>query len=114
MRACKAVFDPDLEQGGNITVVVRRDLATGGTTGVPVHRWCPTSSLTGPGQAANRNIQAVYTETRTYGSEGAGRAILLPVWRGLELSEKGVAVWTREDSHEATQVEAGAEGADRA
>jgi hypothetical protein len=23
--ACKAVFDPDLEQGGNINVVVRRD-----------------------------------------------------------------------------------------
>jgi len=24
--ACKAVFDPDLEQGGNISVVVRRNL----------------------------------------------------------------------------------------
>ena len=23
--ACKAVFDPDLEQGGNLNVVVRRD-----------------------------------------------------------------------------------------
>jgi RNA-directed DNA polymerase len=38
--ACKAVFDPDLEQGGNITVVVRRDPATGDTTRVLVHRWC--------------------------------------------------------------------------
>ena len=27
--ACKAVFDPDLEQGGNTNVVVRRDPATG-------------------------------------------------------------------------------------
>ena len=32
--------------------------------------------------------------------------ILLPVWKGLELSEKGVAVWSGEDGHEATQVEA--------
>jgi hypothetical protein len=24
-RGCKAVFDPDLEQGGDINVVVRRD-----------------------------------------------------------------------------------------
>jgi RNA-directed DNA polymerase len=38
--ACKAVFDPDLEQGGNITVVMRRDPATGDTTRVLVHRWC--------------------------------------------------------------------------
>jgi hypothetical protein len=27
--ACNAVFDPDLEQGGNINVVVRRDPVTG-------------------------------------------------------------------------------------
>ena len=27
--ACKAVFDPDLEQGRNTNVVVRRDPATG-------------------------------------------------------------------------------------
>jgi hypothetical protein len=27
--ACKAVFDPDLEQGGNTNIVVRRDPATG-------------------------------------------------------------------------------------
>jgi hypothetical protein len=26
--ACKAVFDPDLEQGGNTNIVVRRDSAT--------------------------------------------------------------------------------------
>jgi hypothetical protein len=38
--ACKAVFDPDLEQGGNTNVVVRRDSATGETTRVLVHRWC--------------------------------------------------------------------------
>ena len=38
--ACKTVFDPDLEQGGNINVVVRRDPATGDMTRVLVHRWC--------------------------------------------------------------------------
>jgi hypothetical protein len=38
--ACKTVFDPDLEQGGNTNVVVRRDPATGNTTRVLVHRWC--------------------------------------------------------------------------
>ena len=38
--ACKAVFDPDLEQGGNTNIVVRRDPATGDTTRVLVHRWC--------------------------------------------------------------------------
>jgi hypothetical protein len=27
--ACKAVFDPDLEQGGNINIMVCRDPATG-------------------------------------------------------------------------------------
>ena len=27
--ACKTIFDSDLEQGGNINVVVRRDPATG-------------------------------------------------------------------------------------
>jgi hypothetical protein len=37
--ACKAVFNPDLEQGGNINVVVRRDPATGETTRALVHRW---------------------------------------------------------------------------
>jgi hypothetical protein len=36
--ACKAVFDPDLEQGGNTNIVVRRDPATGDTTRVLVHR----------------------------------------------------------------------------
>jgi len=40
--------------------------------------------------------------------------ILLPVWKGLELSQNGVAVGQREDSHEATQVETGTESADRA
>jgi hypothetical protein len=40
--------------------------------------------------------------------------ILRPVSKGLEVSEHGVAVWQWEDSHEATQVAAGAEGADRA
>jgi hypothetical protein len=40
--------------------------------------------------------------------------ILLPVWKGLELRERGVAVWTRRDSHEATPMEARTEGADRA
>jgi transposase InsO family protein len=40
--------------------------------------------------------------------------ILLPVWKGLELSARGVAVWTGEDSHETPQVETRAEGADRA
>ena len=29
---CKAVFDPDLEQGGKITIAVRRDAATGDPT----------------------------------------------------------------------------------
>jgi RNA-directed DNA polymerase len=38
--ACKAVFDPDLEQGGNTNIVVRRDPATGEMTRVLVHRWC--------------------------------------------------------------------------
>jgi RNA-directed DNA polymerase len=38
--ACKTVFDPDLEQGGNINVVVRRDPATGDMTRALVHRWC--------------------------------------------------------------------------
>jgi hypothetical protein len=40
VRACKAVFDPDLEQGGNTTVVVRCDPGTGDTTHALVHRWC--------------------------------------------------------------------------
>jgi hypothetical protein len=30
--ACKAVFDPDLEQGGHTNIVVRRDTATGEMT----------------------------------------------------------------------------------
>jgi hypothetical protein len=38
--ACKAVFDPDLEQGGNTNIVVRRDPATGDMTRVVVHRRC--------------------------------------------------------------------------
>jgi hypothetical protein len=38
--ACKAVFDPDLEQGGNTNIAVRRDPVTGDTTRVLVHRWC--------------------------------------------------------------------------
>jgi hypothetical protein len=40
--ACKAVFDPDLEQGGNTNIVVRRDPATGNMTRVVVHRRCRT------------------------------------------------------------------------
>jgi hypothetical protein len=35
-----AVLDPDLEQGGNTNIVVRRDPATGEMTRVLVHRWC--------------------------------------------------------------------------
>ena len=31
--ACKAVLDPDLQQGGNVNVAVRRDPATGDTSG---------------------------------------------------------------------------------
>jgi hypothetical protein len=38
--ARKAVFDPDLEQGGNTNIVVSRDPATGEITRVLVHRWC--------------------------------------------------------------------------
>ena len=38
--ACKAVFDSDLEQGGNTNIVVRRDPATGDITRALVHRWC--------------------------------------------------------------------------
>lgn len=38
--ACKALFDPDLEQGANTNIVVHRDPATGDTTRVLVHRWC--------------------------------------------------------------------------
>jgi hypothetical protein len=30
-------------------------------------------------------------------------SILLPVWKGLELNGRGVAVWSSEDGHEATQ-----------
>ena len=37
---CEAVFDPDLGQGGNTNIVVRRDPATRDTTRVLVHRWC--------------------------------------------------------------------------
>jgi hypothetical protein len=41
--------DPDLEQFGNATIVVRRDPATGDTTRHIVHRWCrperPTRSI---------------------------------------------------------------------
>jgi hypothetical protein len=36
--ACKMVFGPNLEQGGNIDVVVRRDPVTSATTGGLVHR----------------------------------------------------------------------------
>ena len=46
---------------------------------------------------------------------GAAPSIILhPVWQGLELGESGVAAWSGEDSHEGTQMEARAEGADRA
>jgi hypothetical protein len=39
--ACMMVFNPDLERGGNINVVVRRDPATGDMTrAAPVCRWC--------------------------------------------------------------------------
>lgn len=38
--ACNAMFDLDLEQGGNINVVVRRDPATGKMTRALAHRWC--------------------------------------------------------------------------
>ena len=38
--AGKAVFDPDLEQGSNNIIVVRRDPATGEMTCALVHRWC--------------------------------------------------------------------------
>jgi uncharacterized protein YwbE len=40
VRGRKAVFDPDLEQGGNTNIVVRRDPATGEMTRALVHRWC--------------------------------------------------------------------------
>jgi hypothetical protein len=40
LTAFRAVFDPDLEQGGNINVVVRSDSATGAGIRVLVHRWC--------------------------------------------------------------------------
>jgi hypothetical protein len=44
--ACKAVFDPDPEQGGNTNIVVRRDPATGATTRVLVHRsWRSRTAL---------------------------------------------------------------------
>ena len=39
-RGLQPGLDPDLEQGGNINVVVRRDPATGDTTRALVHRWC--------------------------------------------------------------------------
>ena len=38
--ACKADLDPDLEQGGNTDIVVRRDPATGEMSRVLVHRSC--------------------------------------------------------------------------
>jgi hypothetical protein len=38
--ACKATFDPDLEQGGNTNVMMRRDPTTGEMTRALVHRWC--------------------------------------------------------------------------
>jgi hypothetical protein len=40
VRGLPTFFDPDLEQGGNINVVVRRDAAIGDLTRAPVHRWC--------------------------------------------------------------------------
>jgi hypothetical protein len=40
VRGLQIGFRPDLEQGGNTTIVVRRDPATGDTTRVLVHRWC--------------------------------------------------------------------------
>jgi hypothetical protein len=38
--ACKSAADPDLEQGGNTNVVVRREPATGEMARILVHRWC--------------------------------------------------------------------------
>jgi hypothetical protein len=40
VRGLQHVFDPDLEQGGNTNIVVRRDPATGDTIRVLVNRWC--------------------------------------------------------------------------
>jgi hypothetical protein len=47
VRGRKAVFDPDLEQGGNTNIVVRRDPATGEMTRVAV-------ILCGSGRRAGR------------------------------------------------------------
>jgi hypothetical protein len=57
------VFDPDLEQGGNTNIVVRRDPATGEMTRALVHRWCrPGRSPQDPAahypRAAERQAQA--------------------------------------------------------
>ena len=43
--ALQKVADPDLEQGGNTSIVVRRDPPTGDTTRVLVHRWCPPRTV---------------------------------------------------------------------
>jgi hypothetical protein len=47
------VFDPDLAQGGNTNVVVRRDPDTGESARVLVHRWCR------PGRSPRSTSQAL-------------------------------------------------------
>jgi hypothetical protein len=50
--ACKTVFDPDLDQGGNTNVVVRRDPITGDVTRALVCHWCR------PGRPGGRSRHA--------------------------------------------------------
>ena len=63
---------------------------------------------------SNANQSPRHPKSRRSGRQLTPLGILLPVWQGLELRERGVAVWSGEDGHEATQMEARAESADHA
>jgi len=71
--ACKALFDPDLEQGANTNIVVHRDPATGDTTRVLVHRWCSPGRPPRP-ICAGRCRAVCWKPARTV-LKGAGRAV---------------------------------------
>jgi hypothetical protein len=81
---CRAVFDPGLEQGGNTTLVVRRDSASGNTTRVLVHRWSrePLPAAVAPGA---RFLWAIVQGSQ----RGGSRCAMLMVACSGRLDEAG-------------------------
>jgi hypothetical protein len=57
--ACKAVFDPDLEQGGNTNIVVHRDPATGDATSGLAHHRLPNELHPATGARGARSLRVI-------------------------------------------------------